>query len=193
MQLCFVPAVGSAISNVCFCKVEHKYTKSSWKAWNHETMTTAYPPGEGGRGRRALARSVPQVHVWASSASKSMFELHKLLYSHSSSVTRHFFIPPLAWSQPEDPKLCRDVEDKMSTLGRSSTTRHTYTGTVYWGERIHSTAKAYKAFLRREVEEFLRNIDKLSPPEIVVIFFAGHGLQEGDKIYFFSSDCRPWR
>ena len=48
-----------------------------------------------------------------------------------------------------------------------------------------------RAFLRREVEEFLRNIDKQSPPEIVVIFFAGHAIQEGDKIYMFPATADP--
>jgi hypothetical protein len=48
-----------------------------------------------------------------------------------------------------------------------------------------------KAFLLREVENFLRNIDKQSPPEIVVIFFAGHTIQEGDKIYMFPATADP--
>ncbi len=48
-----------------------------------------------------------------------------------------------------------------------------------------------KAFLRREVEEFLRNIDKQSPTEIVVIFFVDHGIQEGDKIYMLPGTADP--
>ena len=38
-----------------------------------------------------------------------------------------------------------------------------------------------RKFLRREVEEFLRDIDKQSPPQFVIIFFAGHAIQEGDE------------
>jgi hypothetical protein len=45
--------------------------------------------------------------------------------------------------------------------------------------------------LRREVEEFLRNIDKQSPPEIVISFFAGHAILEGDKFYMLPATADP--
>jgi len=48
-----------------------------------------------------------------------------------------------------------------------------------------------KRELRDEVMEFLRHINKQKPPRVVLVFFAGHGIQDGDKIYMVPTKADP--
>jgi len=48
-----------------------------------------------------------------------------------------------------------------------------------------------KSELKREVQDFVRRIDRDRPPRIVLVFYAGHGMQEGDAIYLLPAKVNP--
>ena len=48
-----------------------------------------------------------------------------------------------------------------------------------------------KLELQTAVINFLAQIDKHSPPRIVLVFFSGHGIQEGDEIFLLPAAADP--
>jgi hypothetical protein len=48
-----------------------------------------------------------------------------------------------------------------------------------------------KGALRREIESFLFDINKERPPQIVLIFYAGHAVQEGNQIFLLPANANP--
>ena len=49
-----------------------------------------------------------------------------------------------------------------------------------------------KGALRREIESFLSDLPKERPPRIVLIFYAGHAVQEGNRISVYSTAPSPF-
>jgi len=47
-----------------------------------------------------------------------------------------------------------------------------------------------KSELKREVQDFVRSTDRDWPPCIVLVFYAGHGMQEGDAIYLLPARAK---
>ena len=52
------------------------------------------------------------------------------------------------------------------------------------------TNPATKASLEKAVSDFVLHIEKNSAPQIVLIFYAGHGIQEGDRIYLVPANAK---
>ena len=51
---------------------------------------------------------------------------------------------------------------------------------------------ATKRALRDSIQQFLETeVSKVSPPRIIIIFFAGHGRQEGDMIFMIPAGADP--
>jgi hypothetical protein len=48
-----------------------------------------------------------------------------------------------------------------------------------------------KTALKREIESFLFDIKKERPPRIVLIFYAGHAVQEGNQIFLLPANANP--
>jgi len=49
---------------------------------------------------------------------------------------------------------------------------------------------ATKASLEKAVSDFVLHIEKKSPPQICLIFYAGHGIQAGDRIYLVPTNAK---
>ena len=47
----------------------------------------------------------------------------------------------------------------------------------------------HRAQLEKELRDFLLKIDR--PPRMVIIYFSGHGVQEGDQIFLVPNDASP--
>jgi hypothetical protein len=48
-----------------------------------------------------------------------------------------------------------------------------------------------KGALRWEIESFLSDLPKERPPRIVLIFYAGHAVQEGNQIFLLPANANP--